>query len=217
MKISPTVWTRALMIGGNPALDFANTLVADSDGPVDRLGSAGAFADWAAVAGLADDRASRLMNAEIARNVEAAASLYAEAATFRGALWRIFTAAASARPASADDLALLDAWLERAAAASALRASPSGYVRVFTRNATELERPIFEIARAAERLLLEGRLDRLHECPGAGCGWLFVDTSRNGSRRWCSMSSCGTASKVKTFRKRNKKTAGRRGRRKTSG
>ena len=51
------------------------------------------------------------------------------------------------------------------------------------------------LAEEAE-LLTSGRLDRIRECPGLdGCGWLFYDTSRNGSRRWCSMEGCGNRAK----------------------
>ncbi|MGH3132366.1 MAG: CGNR zinc finger domain-containing protein [Gaiellaceae bacterium] len=41
-------------------------------------------------------------------------------------------------------------------------------------------------------------MDRVKECPGAGdCGWLFYDTSRNGTRRWCSMEGCGSRVKMR--------------------
>ncbi|MGH8826162.1 MAG: CGNR zinc finger domain-containing protein [Jiangellaceae bacterium] len=43
------------------------------------------------------------------------------------------------------------------------------------------------------QLLTTGPLDRIGRCPGCGC--LFLDTSRNGRRRWCSMSTCGSRTK----------------------
>jgi predicted RNA-binding Zn ribbon-like protein len=61
---------------------------------------------------------------------------------------------------------------------------------------------LFRIALSAERLLTQGRLDRLHACGGADCEWLFLDLSKNGSRRWCSMATCGNSAKVKKFRTR---------------
>jgi predicted RNA-binding Zn ribbon-like protein len=60
------------------------------------------------------------------------------------------------------------------------------------------------VAWQAADLLAEGNLDRLKECPGDNCGWLFLDTSRNRSRTWCSMKTCGNAAKVKRFRQRAK-------------
>ncbi|HSN18100.1 MAG TPA: CGNR zinc finger domain-containing protein [Gammaproteobacteria bacterium] len=56
----------------------------------------------------------------------------------------------------------------------------------------------------AVELLETGPLDRVKECPGEGCGWLFLDTSKNRSRQWCSMQSCGNVSKVRRFRERTK-------------
>ena len=66
------------------------------------------------------------------------------------------------------------------------------------------ERPLFRIALAAETLLTEGPLERLHACGGDGCEWMFLDLSKNASRRWCSMATCGNGAKVKKFRARKK-------------
>jgi predicted RNA-binding Zn ribbon-like protein len=48
---------------------------------------------------------------------------------------------------------------------------------------------------AAARLLASDDAARIRICSGPGCGWLFVDRSRNGFRRWCEMKSCGTTEK----------------------
>lgn len=54
-------------------------------------------------------------------------------------------------------------------------------------------------------LLESGPLDRIKECPPPqGCGWLFLDISKNRSRQWCSMKTCGNTAKVRRFRSRNK-------------
>jgi len=57
----------------------------------------------------------------------------------------------------------------------------------------------------AMELLENGPLDRIKECPPPhGCGWLFMDLSKNRSRQWCSMKTCGNASKVRRFRERQR-------------
>jgi predicted RNA-binding Zn ribbon-like protein len=56
----------------------------------------------------------------------------------------------------------------------------------------------------AVELLETGPLDRVKECPADDCGWLFLDTSKNRSRQWCSMQTCGNVSKVRRFRERSK-------------
>ena len=69
-----------------------------------------------------------------------------------------------------------------------------------------LERPLWPLAVAALDLLRDGPLDRLKACED--CPWLFLDTSRNRSRRWCSMDDCGSRSKMRRYRAR-RATAGR--------
>jgi predicted RNA-binding Zn ribbon-like protein len=53
------------------------------------------------------------------------------------------------------------------------------------------------IAASAAQLLLNGPLERVGECPS--CHWLFLDTSRGGRRRWCSMAVCGARVKAQRY------------------
>ncbi|MEQ1931526.1 MAG: CGNR zinc finger domain-containing protein [Parvularculaceae bacterium] len=204
MKISPSVWTSDLMVAGDPAVDFVNTLSQAETDPIDRLGGPEALAEWTEVAGLASAKAASRMKEDIRQDPAAAAAIYGEASAFRSALQRIFAAAAKGRAAGPADLRQIDDWLRRGASSTVIRARAGAYERAFSPDAAELEKPLIEIARAAEHLLLEGHLGRLHECAGEGCGWMFVDTSKNGRRRWCSMATCGTSAKVKKFRSRKK-------------
>lgn len=213
MKVSPAVWTSALMVAGNPAVDLVNTLSNAGADATDRLGGAEAFAKWAHVAGLADHAALDGMLDEMRRDPRGAARLYARASALRDALVRGFSRIAKGEPAAEADLAEIAGWVVRGADASVIEAFDGGYRRAFKPETPELEKPIIEIARAAEKLLLEGDLHRLHVCAGHGCGWMFVDSSKNGKRRWCSMATCGTAAKVKKFRQRKKVPAGMRSRR----
>jgi predicted RNA-binding Zn ribbon-like protein len=50
------------------------------------------------------------------------------------------------------------------------------------------------VARAASALL-QSEASRLRICGGSDCGWMYVDRSRNGLRRWCEMQTCGTVAK----------------------
>ena len=60
---------------------------------------------------------------------------------------------------------------------------------------------LWPVAHSAAELLISDDLDRVKQCADdRGCGWLFVDTSRNRSRRWCSMESCGNRAKVQRHR-----------------
>ena len=68
------------------------------------------------------------------------------------------------------------------------------------------ERPIEAIlgpvTLSALSLLRQGDLSRVKQCPGDNCGWLFFDTSKNRSRRWCEMQVCGNRAKQRRLRQR---------------
>lgn len=59
---------------------------------------------------------------------------------------------------------------------------------------------LWPIIYSAGQLLLSEKLVRLKECPG--CGWLFIDTSKNQTRRWCSMNACGTRDKMQRYHRK---------------
>lgn len=72
---------------------------------------------------------------------------------------------------------------------------------------TYSEKPLWLIALSAETLLLSERLPRVKACDN--CGWLFLDTSKNGARRWCNMYTCGSQTKAKAWYHRKKETESR--------
>jgi predicted RNA-binding Zn ribbon-like protein len=61
------------------------------------------------------------------------------------------------------------------------------------------------LIRSAADLLVSDELKRVKKCGDPACGWLFLDTSRNNSRRWCDMSDCGNRAKACRFYKKSKK------------
>ena len=195
------------MIGGNAALDFVNTASAWTSDTVDRLGGPEGFSDWAAAAGLLTKGERTRARKEIAQDPKAAAKVFAEAVRLRAALWRIFTAAASGAAVDDDDLIVLDESKVRAARCCRLEQTAEGFRRRCADETPALESALRQIVEAAEDLLLNGRLDRLHVCGGDACEWMFLDLSKNGRRRWCSMATCGNEAKVRKFRKRSKEAA----------
>jgi predicted RNA-binding Zn ribbon-like protein len=57
---------------------------------------------------------------------------------------------------------------------------------------------LWPIARSAADVLTSPReLARVRQCPGAGCGWVFLDETKNRSRRWCDMDVCGNRAKAR--------------------
>ncbi|HVJ32080.1 MAG TPA: ABATE domain-containing protein [Terriglobia bacterium] len=182
--------------GGRLALDFCNSYTPDRPaGDNDRLPDLGALVAWAHRAGW-----------ELP-GVTPASLTGADLQVFRSLrlrLWNLFGAAIDGTapdPADVDALdgAVLDAF-------SSLRLSPgkAGGPLVWRETAGPLDKLRHAIARDAADLLTAGELKRLKRCPGAQCGWLFYDTSKNASRRWCVMEDCGTRAKVRRFRARQR-------------
>ena len=169
------------LLGGDVALDFANTLEATHEGdPIkDHLRSPDDLVTFARRTGALPDRAP-------AGDLDAARSL-------RAAIHAVFAAVATGEP---PPLAPLETLL--AAHASAIAAGRLTPGESYT---WEWERPDLRwpVAVAAVDLLRSpDRLARVKRC--AQCSWLFLDRSRNGSRRWCMMGECGAQVKMRRYR-----------------
>ena len=174
--------TELKIVGGDPALDFANT-VGDDRVP-DPLESYATFAAWAVRIGVIDET---FRPAESKRALD-------EARALRAAIDAVFRALATGSSPPAAALAQL---VQRAGAAVE-RANLAG--RDLAWDGDDPERPLWPIAVSALDLLRDGPLDQLKVCED--CPWLFLDTSRNHSRRWCSMADCGTRAKMRRYRAR---------------
>jgi predicted RNA-binding Zn ribbon-like protein len=63
---------------------------------------------------------------------------------------------------------------------------------------------LWPVARSAADLLTSQEQSRVRECAASDCGWLFLDLSRNRSRRWCDMETCGNRTKARRHYARSK-------------
>jgi predicted RNA-binding Zn ribbon-like protein len=189
-------------VGGDPALDLVNTV--GDERFADPLADYASFAAWAARIGVVDAVAADRL-AAIARDRPAAAQrALAEARALRGVMDAVFRPLV--RPTGEPPPDALARLVQRAGAAvERARFVHVGGVFVPDWGGDHLERPLWPLAVAALDLLRGGPLDRLKAC--ASCPWLFIDTSRNRSRRWCSMDECGVRIKMRRYRERS--TAGR--------
>lgn len=195
------------IVGGHPGLDLANTVDARrSQGGPDVLATYGDLLDWAErVGGLLDaDAAAGLRRRADAAPGEAEAAL-ARTKRLREAIYRVFSALAAGGEPPPSDLGLIEDEACRALAGRRLARTGSGYGWVWPEEG--LDTLARRLAHGATELLTASRLDRVKECSGRGCGWLFLDTSRNGLRRWCSEEECGTPARVERHRSRARRGA----------
>lgn len=196
--------------GGALCLDFANTWEDRERPETEKLGSYEALLAFARQAGLLSTEArGRLASRSRGDEAETAAAFEA-ARELRESIYRIFSARVEGRPAPPDDLERLNAALPDALGGlrveSAEKEDGDGPGYAWSRcDASEtLAAPLRPIVRSAAELLVSGELDRVRECHGASCTWLFLDQSRNRSRRWCSMETCGNRAKARRHYRRSR-------------
>lgn len=194
------------MIGGNLALDFANTVGWHAaERPIEHLETYTEFAAWARHAGVISATEVKALTSRAARSPGDAARALRWARALRETIYRVFTAAAGGKHPASEDLGAL-----QKAAALAMSSASVGWrgglprVRLSWPQDASLEWPGYPVALAAGALLLSPSLERLGQCGNHPCGWLFIDTSRNGSRRWCTSAECGNATRVRRFRARDR-------------
>lgn len=190
------------MLGGNLALDFVNTVGGRTPANSnryeidrERLTSIDDLYEWALVAGIINASERRRLANEARAHPRAAANVFARAVRLREVLYRLFV--------GTHKLDALNDELKIARSHERLGFA-GGRVQPIWDDDTALDRPLWDVARAAAVLLTSDQLERVRQCPGESCGWLFVDTSRNRSRQWCDMNDCGNLAKVRRFRERQK-------------
>ncbi|HEX6927154.1 MAG TPA: CGNR zinc finger domain-containing protein [Longimicrobiaceae bacterium] len=203
-------------VGGRLCLDFVNSVRARLPGGTDsagrewmdriadeRITSYAALVRWGAAAGaISDGDASALLRTGT-EQPEAAQTVHARALALREAIYRIFKAALERWPIPSGDLAVLndEVWIARGHEKIVAAVHPRWE---WTNSTEDLDHVLWPIAVDAAALLTSPELGRVGQCPGTECGWLFLDRSRSGRRRWCDMADCGNLAKVRRHRERGR-------------
>ncbi len=203
----------AKLLAGSLCLDFCNTAEWHAaPQPVERLTSYEALVAWSEQAGAVAEGEAKQLLAEAERQPREAEAVLQRAVSLREAIYRLFAALAHGRPVDEADLAELNAAL--AAALPGLRLvqveSPQReegqFAWAWAAGRSDLDRMLWPVVRSAADLLTSADLARVRQCAGDPCGWLFIDSSRNHSRRWCSMEDCGNRAKARRHYRRQRET-----------
>ncbi len=195
------------LVAGRLCLDFVNTLDGSrqTGQTEEKLLSYGDLVAWARQAGIVTEREARTLLREAGRDAGAAARTLARARALREALYGIFYAAAhQGRAPSKTDLAVLNAELSEALARQRVVRTEDGFAWDWGAKNEALERIIWPIARSAAELLTSGEVERTRVCEAGDCSWLFMDLSKNRSRRWCDMKYCGNRAKSRRHYERKR-------------
>jgi predicted RNA-binding Zn ribbon-like protein len=185
---------RLRIVGGDVALDFVNT--EDGDPPVECLRGYGDLVAWSVLVGLFSAEEGERLVGEADLRPEDAEAVYRDALRLRGALYGVFRALAEGGDVPERDLETLRGYEREALSRGKLVQGDRGFSWEW-KDGRDLAGMLWLVAHAATRLLTSGDLDRLKLC--AGCYWVFLDASRNRSRRWCTMEVCGTDAKMRRY------------------
>jgi len=176
--------------GGNLALDFANTISwRGTRNETDHIGTPAALRRWAADSGLLDQAGSASSLPD---------TCLATAHALRDAIRSVMEAVLAGQEA-ADARSVLVRILRDALGSAVIAGSPAGF-----RFHGACDAILGPVALAAVDLLRGEQLARLKICPRDECHWLFLDLTRNRSRRWCDMAACGNRAKAEQHRHRHR-------------
>jgi predicted RNA-binding Zn ribbon-like protein len=193
-KVDGLILPRAL--SGHPALDFCNTEAGwGTPEPGDYLKSYEYVVAWAKGAGLVGHDLSDRIRRRAERSAGEASRALDEARAFRHSLHAVLL-----KPRPGTDWNRVAALVEEGTAAAVLTPGPAASWELPERIGLRL--PLLALARSAGELLTSDDVASVRSCPGNHCGWLFLD--RRGSRRWCTMSTCGNRAKARRFTERHR-------------
>jgi len=191
-------------VGKALCLDFCNTVGGKRGGLArENLHSYLDFLSWSQQAGLVNKQQSLALAQKATGKPAEAAAILERAVELREALYRVFLAVAKGKTAANADLATLNRELaqNQGRLRVACLKSSDAFSWEWTGSGEALDHPLGPLARSAADLLTAGQeLSQVRQCCGDNCGWLFIDSSKNHSRRWCDMRDCGNRAKVRRHR-----------------
>jgi predicted RNA-binding Zn ribbon-like protein len=187
------------LLGGRLCLDFTNTVDPRlGNSAHDFLSDYAGLVRWSQYAGLlSEDEAEQLLKNAARRPAEANMT-FERAIALREAIYRLFTAAAHSTIPEMTDLDTMQGAFVEAMTHAQLMPTTHGLQWEWAERKNAFGQMLWPVVRSAVELLTSEQMKKVKVCRGVGdCGWLFLDTSKNGSRQWCSMEGCGSRAKMR--------------------
>jgi predicted RNA-binding Zn ribbon-like protein len=193
------------LIGGALCLDFVNTVhfYGGAD-PGEYLNTYQDLIAWSRRVGTISDDEAKTLSRRAGRNPAEANSAHKRAIELREAIYRIFTITLKGQSPAQGDLAVFNNYFAKAMMRSQIVKTQEGFYWDMSGNKAKLDWILYPVIRSAADLLVSEEFRRVKKCADPICGWLFLDISRNRSRRWCDMRDCGNRAKASRFYKKKK-------------
>jgi len=186
--------------GGNLCLDFANT-VSHRKQPEQKQDNLTGYDDlvlFAREAGVVAPQLAGQLLEVAAMRPQVRAATFKAAIKLREAIYQVFAAVARSRAPRKRDIKLIEEMASQAMTHRRLVPGGGKYRWEWKCDKNEsLSYVLWPIAASAAELLTSDRVTQVRECEAKTCAWLFLDQTRNHSRRWCDMSACGNREKAR--------------------
>jgi len=190
------------LLGGRLCLDFANTVSwhDSSEKSQELLTSYEKLVNWSLHANILNKQQSLSLLKKAENRPSEAKEALQQAIELRESIYQIFSLITINETPAAKDLSILNGALGKAYGIMRVVYGENKFSLEFLNGEERLDGMLPPIVQSTIDILTsEKELSRVKKCEGYPCGWLFLDTSRNRSRRWCSMSDCGNRAKAKRF------------------
>jgi predicted RNA-binding Zn ribbon-like protein len=190
-------------LGNRLCLDFTNAMK-DITGSQELPSHYEELVIWSKQADILTDEEAEHLLVKAAHRPAEAAMVFQRAVVLRETLFRIFSRIAQDQAVEESDMDILNAMLAETMLHA--RLVPKGKCCEWSWMAQDdvLDRMLWPVIRSAADLLTSEELWAVKICASESCNWLFLDTSKNQSRRWCDMKSCGNRAKVRRHYERKK-------------
>jgi predicted RNA-binding Zn ribbon-like protein len=191
------------LIAGHPALDLVNTLDDrfGPDQPRELLASYDDLLRFVTQSQLLTDRQSKKLRRNEATQAERE-NILSQVRDLREAIASIAYAQLDGHEPPATSIAVLEGHFKEAASHRHLAAERWQITWTWSGLGREIAAPLWLLSQAAADLLLSDQPAHLRCCSSDTCRWLFLDTSKNHTRRWCEMKTCGNRMKARRFQAR---------------
>ena len=189
---------------GHPSLEFTNTVNDHaSRQPGETLFKYEDVLAWAKRVALLRAEQVDLLAQKAARQPGRATMVFRKSQELREALYRIFVAKTQEKPPLREDLTILNSVLSEITNRAQLVYHTNKFEWQWDFDENALDAPLWLSALSAVDLMTSDYYQRVGQCADEdGCGWLFVDTSKNHSRRWCDINDCGNRARQRRYQKR---------------
>jgi predicted RNA-binding Zn ribbon-like protein len=187
------------LVGGVLCLDFVNTVNSHDELEHDYIASYADLVDWAAKMELFSPTQAKTLKQKASQESNKAEKILNTTKDARETIFRVFSAIAKGTNPKEADLNLIAGLYQEAIGNGQLVKTDGLFIFKWEPHKS-LDGVLWQIVASAQSLLSAKEVARVKECPN--CGWLFLDTSKNQSRRWCSMNTCGVHDKMRRYHKK---------------